>query len=181
MALKYSIRTIAATPVRGILNDNRNLPVNTHATFVQNMKNIIVFLLAIFTGISHIAYSAEHGKPVKWVYIYENDTICQKLQITSFSERQIDFALKTINKARKLTSEAEGKAISRNQDPEIDEDEYGDAYPAIEYVFIKGHCSLSIRIDMDKKDKLQINESDCPNLRNQYCPLGSVGILSIQK
>jgi hypothetical protein len=111
------------------------------------------------------------------VYKLENDTILQILEIKLITNQQVNFALSSTNKPKQKTFKIEGIARSKGTaDPEIDEDEEGNAYPAISYLF-ENDCWLALRIDMQSKERVQINEAECEDLHDQCCPFGSMGIL----
>lgn len=110
------------------------------------------------------------------IFIYDNDTISQKVEISYLSGDRIAFKLTSCNKNQNKKSSIEGVALSRNTDPEIDEDEDGNAYPAQQYFFEKG-CWLSFRIDMEQRDKLRVIERDCGDHRDKNCPFHSLTVL----
>ncbi len=114
-------------------------------------------------------------------FVYENDTLLQKLDIKSFSAESIEFSLTSTNKSKNKTVNIEGVAKAKSSsDPEIDEDEEGNAYPAQVYIFEKD-CWLSFRIDMESKDKVRIVEADCDKFHNANCPFASVSTLRLSK
>jgi hypothetical protein len=85
-------------------------------------------------------------------FFAENDVLEQNLHVTWVAPDRIDFLFLVTDKKSRLERELSGIATSLNGDPEIDEDENGEAYSAIEYWYHNGNCQLAIRIDM--KDKL---------------------------
>jgi len=90
------------------------------------------------------------------VYSFENDTLSQRIEVSFVTESEIKFRLVCENKKRIQSSQIEGKAKCKiDADPEIDEDEDGNAYPAQQY-FFENYCWLSIRIDLEQKEKIGI-------------------------
>jgi hypothetical protein len=115
------------------------------------------------------------------IYTYENDTLFQKVELKFISEKSISFVLTSKNKQRNKLSKIEGLAKSKvDLDPEIDEDEEGNAYPAEQYFFEKS-CELLIRVDIEQKNKLRVIEANCENQHDSVCPFTSVGILRSMK
>ncbi|MDB5199275.1 MAG: hypothetical protein JWO92_1238 [Chitinophagaceae bacterium] len=112
------------------------------------------------------------------LYEYKNDTLLQTLTIKYLSKQDISFELASVNKVKNKTSTLTGIAKGKpNRDPEMDEDEEGNAYAATEYHYNKEGCSLSIRIAMGTKDKAQIMEYNCGKLHDSNCPFEFVGLL----
>ena len=112
-----------------------------------------------------------------FVYIYENDTLIQTVNITIVNEKGIEFQLFSENKIRNQIASIEGVAIKNIGDAEIDEDEEGNAYPVDEYIY-EGDCWLSFRIDMETHTTMKIKLADCTS--NQYCPFSSIELLKKQ-
>ncbi len=111
------------------------------------------------------------------VFTFENDTLFQQVEVKFITKNEFSFLLTSKNKQKGKYSQVNGIAKSKNDvDPEIDEDEEGNAYPAQQYIFEK-NCWLSFRVDMQLKDKLRVIESNCENHHDSGCPFGSVGIL----
>jgi hypothetical protein len=108
-------------------------------------------------------------------FIYENDTIKQTVKIQFMNDDEIKFQLNCENKMRNQNAFIEGIAKSKDGDLEIDEDEEGNAYPVIEFIYEKD-CWLAFRIDLDTRSILRIHMADCTP--NPYCPFSSVGILN---
>jgi hypothetical protein len=129
---------------------------------------------------------SEGFKPVakeldtEYVYAFENDTIRQRVALNYLMDTVIRFAYAVENKIRLQSSVIQGTAINKysRNDPEIDQDEEGLAYPADEYVY-SNQCWLAFRIHMETQALLQIMEADCQP--NPYCPLESAGILKLVK
>ncbi len=109
------------------------------------------------------------------VYIFENDTIKQTVELNKCNDKEIVFKLTTQNKHSKQDAKIEGIAKMKGGDVEIDEDAEGNAYPVNEYIYEKD-CWLAFRIDRDNKSKMRINEANC-NLHKKNCPFASVDIL----
>ena len=112
------------------------------------------------------------------IYIFSNDTLTQKVTLEYLSDNKIRFVFISKNNIRELTDSVKGIAASKSSvDPEIDEDEEGNAYPTQEYI-LAGKYWLSIRIDMESKDKLRVIIGDnYPMKDKKFCPLNSIGIL----
>lgn len=113
------------------------------------------------------------------LYTFKNDTLSQTLEVKYISKKEIGFKLITVNKAKNKTSTLIGAAAKgkSNQDSEMDEDDEGNAYTVTEYHYTKNDCSLSIRIDIDTKNRAKIIEYRCNNLHDIYSPFTSVGVL----
>lgn len=106
----------------------------------------------------------------------------QSLYIKFFSKDKIKFYIFTENKEKMKSSEIKGMAINTIYgDPEIDEDEHGEAYFVEEYFFKNNGCLLSIRIDDSKKDKAKILESNCETRHDKAAPYESIGLLRIKQ
>ncbi|GHT17568.1 hypothetical protein FACS189429_1910 [Bacteroidia bacterium] len=111
-------------------------------------------------------------------YIYKNDTLLQKIEIQYLSKMEIHFILISSNLLKNISEKIEGKAVcDLDADPEIDEDEEENAYPATQYIY-SDKCGLYIRIDLEQQDKVRIIEGDnCDSLHTLFCPFNSQGIL----
>lgn len=116
-------------------------------------------------------------------YEYKNDTLLQSLVIKHISPKEISFELTSFNKAKNKTSTLTGTAKEKlNQDLEMDEDDEGNAYATTEYHYTKGECSLSIRIDMDNKNRAKMLEYNCDKFHENGCPFESMRVLKrVQK
>jgi len=125
-----------------------------------------------------IKYNTMKSEDSHSTYVFSNDTLIQKVTLEYLSDNKIRFVLVSKNNIRELSDSVKGIATSKSSgDLEIDEDEEGMAYFAQEYIF-DGDYWLSIRIDMDKKDKLRIIVGEnYPFKHKEYCPLSSIGIL----
>lgn len=112
-----------------------------------------------------------------YFFTYTCDTICQYATITILDNAQIKFKLKCYNKGRHTTAEIDGTAVNRFVNfgaSETDEDEQGNLYPVLEYIYNK-KCWLAFRFDTKFK-RLIIKEAD-NDMYNPYCPFGSVATL----
>jgi hypothetical protein len=119
----------------------------------------------------------------EYVYVFENDTIRQRVALNYLTDTVIRFEYTVENTMQKQHSIIRGTAKNKYSgykwyDPEIDQDEEGLAYPADEYVY-SNQCWLAFRIHMQTQALLQIMEADCQP--NPYCPLESAGILKLVK
>lgn len=112
---------------------------------------------------------------VTTVYVYENDTIRQTVELSFCNDKEIAFKLISQNKQKKQDAKIEGIAKTKDGDVEIDEDAEGNAYPVNEYIYEKD-CWLAFRMDKDTKTKMRINEANC-KLHNKFCPFASVDLL----
>jgi hypothetical protein len=116
-------------------------------------------------------------QPKDSTYSFENDTLLQKIEIVYISNNEIRFKILSKNAKRNLVSTIEGIAKrGENTDLEIDEDEDGISYPSVEYVYEEG-CRLSIRIEMERKEKVRIIEFQCERMHSKSCPFTSIGLL----
>ncbi len=106
-------------------------------------------------------------------FFAENDVLKQNLNVTWATSDRIDFVYLITDKKSRLERKLNGIATSLNNDPEIDEDENGDAYPAIEYWYKDGNCQFAIRIDMENKSMARTKSGGC----EQGLSLESVAIL----
>ena len=113
------------------------------------------------------------------LYECKNDTLLQILAVKYITKKLIVFELTTTNKVKNETSTLTGSAKKgkSNQDPEMDEDSEGNAYPVTEYHYTKNECSLSIRIARDTKDRARVLEYGCNKLHEINTPFASVGVL----
>jgi len=106
-------------------------------------------------------------------FFAENNVLKQNLNVTWVTPDRIDFIYLITDKKSGFESKLNGIATSLNGDPEIDEDENGDAYPAIEYWFKDCNCQFAIRIDMENKSMARTKSGGCA----KGLPLESVAIL----
>jgi hypothetical protein len=114
----------------------------------------------------------------EYIYVFENDTIKQRVALNYLTDIEISFKYTVENKIRQQNVVIQGTAKNEysEYDPETDEDEEGMAYPADQYIY-SNNCWLAFRIHMQTQALLQIMEADC--LPNPYCPFKSVGILKL--
>jgi len=106
-------------------------------------------------------------------FVAENDAVIQTLNVTWKEKNRIDFDFLVKDKKTRKERQLKGSAVSSNQDPEIDEDEEGMAYPAIEFWHKDGSCQFAIRIAMQNASKIQTKAGGC----STGLPLESVAIL----
>lgn len=112
----------------------------------------------------------------------QDKSIRQKVYIKSVSSKKIEFHIFVSNDLEKKTSQIQGIAIDKyDGDPEMDDDEHGEMYPAEEYFYESKGCLLAIRIDMLQKDKMRIIESGCEARRDKAVPFESVALLKYDK
>lgn len=110
-------------------------------------------------------------------YTYENDSVYQEVVVKFISKNKVGFTITSKNKLTQKVYTKQGIALCKtHSDPEIDEDEMGNAYPAKEYVY-RENSLLSIRIDLEKFDKLRLIDARCKDKQTMWCPFHSVGIL----
>lgn len=111
-------------------------------------------------------------------YLMQNDTLRQELHILYLKSDLIAYKLWTTNRLTELTHTARGraKAYHFNEDPEVDNDSVGTAYPAVEYCDTTRN--LCIRIHALTQDWVQITAPELPPAhRLARSPLSSQGIL----
>ncbi len=155
----------------GCSNAGTDKKTESRNTSEDTMKNVSESLLNAVTQ-----DKKDTAKSI--MYEYKNDTLLQTLRIKYNSTQEIQFELTSLNRIKNQTSTLTGTAKSKlNQDPETDEDDEGNAYAAIEYHYTKDGCSLSVRIDMDTKDKAKVFEYNCDKLHKSNCPFASIGVL----
>ncbi|MFH2095958.1 MAG: hypothetical protein ABIJ16_09655 [Bacteroidota bacterium] len=116
--------------------------------------------------------------PETAAYVYENDTIKQSIDVKYVSPTEMQFTYVSLNKLSGRTSEMEGIATNVNPDgdPEIDEDEEGNTYPAVEYYY-EDECVLALRIEKEKKSRMQISSQDCEARESADSPYASAGVM----
>jgi len=150
---------------------------------------MIKFILCLFICVSCTSQTSQNNSSsnkeekinkeensINTVYVFENDTIKQTVELSLFNEKEIVFKLISQNKLRKQESKIEGIAKIKGGDIELDVDAEGNAYPVNEYIYEKDCCWLAFRIDKDTKTKMRIIAADC-NFHNLCCPFASVGLL----
>jgi len=155
---------------------------------LDSMNALFLFLILLITGCNNdripskpdshqVSNSIE--KDVRGFYKYEDEYIVQTLHVKFLSKTQMEFVLASESKKAREVSEIAGTAINSGGDYEIDEDEEGNAYPVVEYIF-DNNCWLSFRFDADTKTKLRITETNCEDSRKPECPFGS-GAMFLKK
>lgn len=97
----------------------------------------------------------------KFTFIYNNDVVLQKLDVTFIEDNQISFAINVKEGGCKTSIVGEAVDNYPDSDPALDEDEEGYGYPAIEYVYQEKNCIVVIRIEMQNKDKAKVIFKDC--------------------
>lgn len=110
----------------------------------------------------------------KYYFLYECDTIIQCATIDILNDSKITFRIKCHNKLKNITTEINGVAVNKFKNfgaSETDEDEQGNLYPVLEYIY-NGKCWLAFRFNT-KFTKLNIKEAD-NDAYNAYCPFGSI-------
>jgi len=98
------------------------------------------------------------------IFVGGDSTTSQTLHVTWRQRDQIDFRYVVTDRATGDPKRLEGRATdSQAGDPEMDEDEEGNAYAADEYVFENGDCHFSARIDQDGAKRAKaIATAGCP-------------------
>ncbi len=116
-----------------------------------------------------IIFSGEDGPQMK------------QLTVTWLSSDTVEFEIKSENMSTACERTLRGLAVNHypDGDPEIDEDEEGNAYPAIEYYY-EGDCSLSLRIKPDRT-LARIMADDCEMKEEEDCPYSTTTILKINR
>jgi hypothetical protein len=112
-------------------------------------------------------------------YIYENDSLKQTVTVDYINKSAITFKLTSYNRRVNQTAMIEGTAKDKSSGlaTEIDEDENGNTYPVMEYIY-SGDCWLSFRVDVETQTTIRVTLADCED--NPYCPFTSMGILKKQ-
>jgi len=117
-----------------------------------------------------------------FTFSYESDSIIQKAKIIFLLDGKIEFSLSSYNKKTGELAKKQGIAKGEiNEDPEIDEDENGNAYPSQQYFFKEKNCHLFFRIDIEERNRLQIKEVYCEEYHSNSCPWQSLGVLRVEK
>jgi hypothetical protein len=109
------------------------------------------------------------------VYLFENDTIKQRIVISRLTDTETDFGYTVENKLRQQNRVIRGTAkytCGETGGVETDEDEEGNSIPFTEYIYDDEYW-LALRIDMDARAIMRVRATD----GNLICPLESVGIL----
>ncbi len=96
------------------------------------------------------------------VFTYDSDTLHQKVELKYITDNEIKFAITSENAKFKKVKKIEGIALmTKSDNAELEEDEEGNAIQVSEYIYTNGTCWISLRIDMENKTNLKINEADC--------------------
>ncbi|HHT52723.1 MAG TPA: hypothetical protein GX007_06065 [Bacteroidales bacterium] len=109
------------------------------------------------------------------VFIFENDTLLQKLVLNKIDSTEFNFTLLSTNKLRNQTAQIEGVASNKEGIIEVDENEEGEVYLVYVYTF-EGDCYLEFRVDIESFKIVKIFAADCITI-NSFCPFFSVGLL----
>lgn len=125
----------------------------------------------------------------KKTYVFENDTIYQKIYIEFINVKEIYFKLTVKNKINHETSSISDTAKieidrfyeSPEDNVDIDFDEIAEMPYKTKIFFWKKNCYyIGIHIDYDKKDRVSIVETDeCWNYFNPKRPFRSIGTMRL--
>jgi len=101
------------------------------------------------------------------VYINTDGTLTSYLYLAEINDSIIEFSLLVLENDVLVDLIKSKQAISPGlyQDPEIDEDEEGVAYPAQQYFYETADCWISVRIDIDTNNKAKLNIGECQELQ----------------
>lgn len=112
-------------------------------------------------------------------FVYEDGKTRHLLGVNYKSPREIEFETGFYKKDGTCTGVFKGIAVNANAggDPEIDEDEKGDAYASDEFIYEANSCVIQIRIAQESKDKAVIFTSGC----NKACYPEESGVLNAEK
>lgn len=103
------------------------------------------------------------------IYLVENDSIMQSIEIKSITKKELSFVIVSKNKRDGYSKHLEGIAsISNSSDLEFEEDEEGNALPVTEYIYKNNSCWISIKIDLEKEDFIKLKESECSDFTKKY-------------
>jgi hypothetical protein len=114
----------------------------------------------------------------KHVFLHTDDSIQQFLGINYTGNNEVEFMLdyRTKNNSCKLSYRGTATNKNAGADPELDEDENGDAYPSDEFLYEKDGYIIAVRIAMKEKDKAIVLITGC----NDPCCLERSAVLRIQ-
>lgn len=89
------------------------------------------------------------------LYVFENDEKRQILDIVYISETEIKFILKLVTKRTTCNITETGTAYLEKlkEEPEMEIDENGLAFPVNEFIYTKGKLKMSFRIDYEDKTR----------------------------
>ena len=122
------------------------------------------------------SHSINETSTTFYKYQFSNDTVFQKISLYYLSKSKIVYNYQVYNKLRNLRDSIKGQAVANlDQDPEINNDDNGDAYFCTEYNDVRTG-EISFRIDIDTRRKVQIISDEQWHNEN-YCPFNSLGIL----
>lgn len=136
------------------------------------MKKVTIYIAIV------VFYTSLNAKVRSANYIAENNYYTQTMFINWKSENKIEFVFTVKEKNSPKQFVLKGIAISNSQDSEIDEDENGNAYPAIEYWYKSKDCEFSIRIAMEDSSKIQTTVGGCSKKNKENLPLQSISVLN---
>ena len=149
------------------------------------MKKILLLGLLILAGIQ--SYCGVKSEIEKKKYVFENDTISQKIEIQIIDESRIVFTLQVVNKKRNITKIISDTAqviidelrSSAAENIDFDFDEKVQLPYKVKTYFLGKKCEyFRIDVDYDKKDRVYIFVSDqCPLLYDKFAPFWSLGTL----
>jgi hypothetical protein len=151
------------------------------------MKLRYILLILAFTLIPIKYQSADAGNPKQTkseTYQFKNDSLVQTIIVKWQIENRIKFEYSVKNTKRNKIIKVSGVANNPypDMDPENDEDELdGLSYASIQYISEQNGCYLSIRIELDNKNRVVVMSGECPKYFNPLCPLASQGVLRIKK
>lgn len=119
------------------------------------------------------------GEPSTYEYI--NDSIQQTLHIEPVNADTIRFTY-SLSRYRGDTGLVIGGIAKGNHmaDPETDEDEQGNAYPAMQYTYQDGNCLLAIRQRTDTNTMARVIAVDCGQKYPAH-DLNSISVLRKKK
>ena len=149
------------------------------------MKKILLLGLLIFAGIQ--SYCGVKSEIEKKTYVFENDTISQKIEITFIDVNTILFSLEVKNKKKNLTAHISDTAQikidelmkSADDNVDIDFDEKVQLPFNVKTYYFEKKCSfISIDVEIETKNRVSIIElEDCVRIYNQCCPFFSIGTM----
>lgn len=113
------------------------------------------------------------------VFVYEDRQTRYLLGVNDKTATEIEFMMGYYRKDGSCADVFKGIAVNYNagNDPEIDEDEHGDAYASEEFIYEKEGCMISIRIAKDSRDKAVIFSNGC----RTTCAHEETGVLHLQE
>jgi hypothetical protein len=151
----------------------------------MNIRHIIFILAFIFIPTKDQSASAGNSKNSKsHIYQFKNDTLVQTITVAWQNKNSIRFHYIVINTNRNDSVKFSG--IAKNHNPDMDsdieeDDQNGESYPSVPYIFEQKGCYLSISIEFDNKHRAVIESGECPKYLNPFCPINSQGVLRLAK